>query len=195
MRRTVAGIAVVILALIPALSGQSVDYSQKPLQSERSRSYDALHYLIKLRFDLDRKSFEGATTVTLSSFREGLEACVLDAEEFVVTSVVSDYGMPLKFEQSEKELKVVLPRPAKYGEIVTFTCRYNGREPRQGLKFVDETPDNPRLVWSDSWPDNVHHWFPCYDYPNDKATSEILATVPAGLKVAANGRNVVVSED
>ena len=195
MRRTVAGIAVVILALIPALSGQSVDYSQKPLQSERSRSYDALHYLIKLRFDLDRKSFEGATTVTLSSFREGLEACVLDAEEFVVTSVVSDYGMPLKFEQSEKELKVVLPRPAKYGEIVTFTCRYNGREPRQGLKFVDETPDNPRLVWSDSWPDNVHHWFPCYDYPNDKATSEILATVPSGLKVAANGRLVGVAED
>src|SRR4030042_798223 len=103
--------------------------------------------------------------------------------------------MPLKFEQSQRELKVALPRPAKYGEIVTFTCRYNGREPRQGLKFVDETPDNPRLVWSDAGPDNVHHCFPCYDYPNDKATSEILATVPSGLKVAANGRLVGVAED
>jgi aminopeptidase N len=195
MRKSLAGIAVVVLALIPVLSGQTVDYAKKPLQSERSRSYDALHYLITLKLDLDRKSFEGATTVTLSSFREGLEACVLDAEEFAVTSVVDEYGTPLGFEQSDKELKVVLPRPAKFGEIVTFTCEYNGREPRKGLKFVDETPENPRLVWSDSWPDNVHHWFPCFDYPNDKATSEIIATVKSGLRVAANGRLVGVAED
>ena len=195
MRRTFAGIAIALLALVPALSGQAVDYSQKPLQSERSRSFDALHYLVKIALDLDRKSFEGATTVTLSSFRDGLEACVLDAEEFAVTSVVDEYGAPLRFEQSDKELKVVLLRPAKFGEIVTFTCKYNGREPRKGLQFVDETPENPRLVWSDSWPDNVHHWFPCFDYPNDKATSEIVATVPSGLKVAANGRLVGVDED
>ena len=195
MRRTFAGIAVALLALVPALSGQAVDYSQKPLQSERSRSFDALHYLVKIALDLDRKSFEGATTVTLSSFRDGLEACVLDAEEFAVTSVVDEYGSPLRFEQSDKELKVVLLRPAKFGKIVTFTCKYNGREPRKGLQFVDETPENPRLVWSDSWPDNVHHWFPCFDYPNDKATSEIVATVKAGLKVASNGRLVGVFED
>ena len=195
MRRTFAGIAVALLALVPALSGQAVDYSQKPLQSERSRSFDALHYLVKIALDLDRKSFEGATTVTLSSFRDGLEACVLDAEEFAVTSVVDEYGAPLRFEQSDKELKVVLLRPAKFGEIVTFTCKYNGREPRKGLQFVDETPENPRLIWSDSWPNNVHHWFPCFDYPNDKATSEIVATVPSGLKVAANGRLVGVDED
>ncbi|NTV81643.1 MAG: M1 family metallopeptidase, partial [Candidatus Aminicenantes bacterium] len=157
MRRTLTVIAVVILAFATALPGQTIDYSKKPLQSERSRSYDAFHYLIKLKLDLDRKSFEGATTVTLSSFRDSLEACVLDAEEFTVTSVVDDYGTPLKFEQSDRELKVVLTRPAKFGEMVTFTCVYDGREPREGLKFVDETPDNPRLVWSDSWPNNVHH--------------------------------------
>jgi len=195
MRRTLTVIAVVILALVTALPGQTVDYSKKTLQSERSRSYDALHYLVKIALDLDRKSFAGAATVTVSSFVEGLERCVLDAEEFTVTSVVDEYGMPLRFKQSDKELAVVLARPARFGENVTFTCRYDGREPREGLKFVDETPDNPRLVWSDSWPNNVHHWFPCFDYPNDKATSEIVATVKAGLKVASNGRLVGVFED
>ncbi len=195
MERKLAVIAVAILALGQVLPGQTVDYAGKPLQSERSRSYDALHYLIKLDLDLDRKSFEGAATVTLSSFKDGLEACVLDAEEFAVTSVVDDYGAPLKFTQSDKALEVVLARPAKFGEIVTFTCRYGGRNPRKGLRFVDETPDNPRLVWSDSWPDNVHHWFPCFDYPNDKATSEVVATVKSGLKVASNGRLVGVFDD
>lgn len=195
MRRRSLSLAASVLALALVLPGQTVDYAKKPLQSERSRSYDALHYLIKIRLDLDRKSFEGATTVTLSSFRDGLEVCVLDAEELTVTSVADDYGAPLRFEQSAKVLRVFLPRPAKFGETVTFTCAYNGREPREGLKFVDETVDNPRLVWSDSWPDNVHHWFPCFDYPNDKATTEIVATVAAGLKVAANGRLVGVTED
>jgi len=195
MRKMLAGIAASILALALALPGQTADFSKKPLQSERSRSFDALHYLIKIKLDLDRKSFEGTTTVTLSSFRDGLEACVLDAEEFAVTSVVNNDGLPLKFEQSTSELKIFLPRPAKFGETVTFTCEYKGRDPREGLKFADETPDNPRLVWSDSWPDNVHHWFPCFDYPNDKATTEIVATVPSGLKVAANGRLVGVAED
>ena len=195
MRRTLTVIAVAMMVLVTALPGQTIDYSKKTLQSERSRSYDALHYLIKLKLDLERKSFEGAATVTLSSLRAGLEACILDAEEFTVTSVVDEYGAPLRFERSDKELRVFLARPAKFGEIVTFTCAYNGREPRQGLQFVDESPDNPRLVWSDSWPDNVHHWFPCFDYPNDKATSEIVATVKSGLKVASNGRLVGVTED
>jgi aminopeptidase N len=195
MRRTFAVIGVVILTLVQALPGQTIDYAKKPLQSERSRSFDALHYLIKIALDLDRKSFAGTATITVSSFVDGLESCVLDAEEFTVSSVVDEYGAPLRFEQSDKELKVFLARPAKVGEVVTFACGYSGREPREGLKFVDETPENPRLVWSDSWPDNVHHWFPCFDYPNDKATSEILATVRTGLKVAANGRLVGVAED
>ncbi|HOW84581.1 MAG TPA: M1 family aminopeptidase [Candidatus Aminicenantes bacterium] len=195
MRRTLAAIAVVSLALVQALPGQTVDFSKKPLQSERSRSYDALHYLVKIGLDLDRKSFAGAATITASSFVEGLESCVLDAEEFAVTSVIDEYGTPLRFEQSDKELKVFLARPAKFGEILTFTCGYSGREPQKGLRFVDRSPDNPLMVWSDSWPDNVHHWFPCFDYPNDKATSEIVATVKSGLKVASNGRLVGVFED
>jgi hypothetical protein len=55
MKRTLTAIAVVILAFVTALPGQTTDYSKKTLQSERSRSYDALHYLIKLKLDLDRK--------------------------------------------------------------------------------------------------------------------------------------------
>ena len=183
------------VALILPVSGQTVDWSKKAIQSERSRSYDALHYLIKIRIDLDANAFEGATTVTLASLREGLVACVLDAEEFTVTAVVGDDGAPLAFDQRAKEIEVRLPRPFRYGEETSFTCFYRGRDPKAGLRFVAETEDNPGLVFSDSWPENVHHWFPCYDHPNDKATGEIVATVKQGLKVAANGRLVSAIED
>ena len=194
MRRR-ALLAVLVAALAWPALGQSVDWSAKPLRSERDRSYDALHYLVKIRLDLDGKAFEGAATVVAASLREGLETCVLDAEEFTVTSVLGADGRPLAFEQTPTELAVRLGRPYRIGEEMTFTCFYGGRDPKTGLKFVAETADNPRIVFSDSWPANVHHWFPCYDYPNDKVTNEIVATVERGLKVAANGRLVGAFED
>jgi len=191
--------AALLLALALAAPGQQpqnpVDWSTKPLQSERTQTYDALHYLIKIWVDLDQKSFGGETTVTVASLREGLKTVVLDAEEFKVASVRNDYGEPLTFSQSETELTVNLPAPAKLGEHVTFTVAYAGRDPKIGLRFMDATPDNPKIVFSDSFPVNVHHWFPCYDYPNDKVTNELVVTVKSGNKVGANGRLVGVTED
>jgi aminopeptidase N len=188
-------IAGMIAALGLPVSGQNIDFSKKPLQSERSRSYDALHYRIKINLDLDQKSFAGELTMTLSVLQDGLSICVLDAEEFSVSSVVGEWGDPLKFEQTEKELRVHLPRPYRFGESLSFTVAYRGRDPKIGLRFYEETPQNPRLVASDSWPDHVHHWFPCFDYPNDKVTHELAATVKTGYKVASNGRLVGVAED
>lgn len=191
--------AVLILFLLFALpwmaSGQDLNWSTKPLQTERTRFYDALHYIIRLRLDIDRKSFEGATTIIATSLREGLETFVLDAEEFKATSVIDAEGRKLSFEQTATELTVHLPRPYNFNEEIVFTCYYHGQNPKKGLIFITESTETPRMVFSDSWPDHVHHWFPCYDYPNDKVTNEIIATVERGLKVAANGRLVGVFED
>ena len=194
MRRCVGAVALV-LAFAAAAAAQQVDWSKKALQSERSRAYDALHYRIAIRLDLDLKSFEGETTVSLTALRDAFDTCVLDAEEFTVTRVVSDWGEPLKFEQSATQLTVHMARPLRLGETRSFTCYYSGKDPKVGLRFMAETPNNPGLVFSDSFPDHVHHWFPCFDYPNDKVTSEIVATVKSGLKVAANGRLLRVAED
>jgi aminopeptidase N len=112
-----------------------------------------------------------------------------------VTAVLSEDGLPLKFDQTAKELAVHLLRPYKFGEELSFTCFYHGQDPKIGLQFMAESVDNPQIVFSDSFPENVHHWFPCFDYPNDKVTNEIVATVKSGLKVAANGRLVSVIED
>lgn len=194
MKRTALGLILAVVLGLPA-AGQTVDWSAKAVQTERDRTYDALHYLIKIRIDLDGKAFDGSTTVTLASLRESLATCALDAEEFTVTSVLADDGAPLAFTQTDNALEVRLSRPLRFGEETSFTCFYSGRDPKAGLRFMAGTEDHPALVFSDSWPDNVHHWFPCYDYPNDKATSEIVATVRRGLKVAANGRLVSTVED
>jgi aminopeptidase N len=196
--RLVSRIAVIVLACVAVSSGaaaQQVDWSKKALQSERSRAYDALHYRVAITLNLEEKSFAGEATITLTSLRDHLETVVLDAEEFTVTKVVTEWGEPLEFSQSEKELSVRMRRPLMRGETRSFTCTYRGSDPKQGLKFVAETADHPALVYSDSWPNRVHHWSPCFDYPNDKVTNEIVATVSANLKVGANGLLVSAAAD
>ena len=65
---------------------------------------------------------------------------------------------------------------------MTFTCAYAAGIPRSACSSSTRRPTIPKLVFSDSWPDNVHHWFPCFDYPNDKVTNELIVTVKSGLQ-------------
>ena len=183
------------LALVILLYPQAVDIYKRPVQVERSRDFDFIHYLIRLDIDIGGKTFKGRMTATLRPLRESLEIVLLDAEEFKVGEVSTDQGEPLSFEQTQGRISVKLPRPFRHEETFSFTVAYEGREPKNGLRFYDASAERPAMVASDSWPYGVRHWFPCYDYPNDKATSEIIATVAAGNKVVANGRLVSVKED
>ena len=186
----------IILPLSPFSFSQDVDVYSRPLQRERSRDFDAIHYRIKIRFDEEKKSFWGENTITLTPLKDEFQTCVLDAEGYTVTSVLNQDFQPLKFQQAEDRLIVHLSKAHDYGDMISFTVFYQreniGKDDRSaGMRFIDETPDNPRLVVAGSAP----QWFPCYDYPNDKVTHEVILTVPCEYKALSNGRLRCVTED
>ena len=176
-------------------SAQKIDIYQRPKQVERSHDFDARHYRLTLMFDLDKKEFWGENEVTLNPLRDGFKTCVLDAEELVVTEVINYRKLPLQFEQADGKLAVHLLRAYDYGENVTFTIKYFAQDPHKGFFFSDETSRHPKMVSTDSWPNEARHWFPCYDYPHDKVTMELIATVKKPNKVLSNGRLVRVTEN
>jgi aminopeptidase N len=70
--------------------------------------------------------------------------------------------------------------------------------PRRGLYFVGPDasfPAKPLQAWTQGQDEDSKHWFPCYDSPNDKATSEVLVTVRRPFQALSNGRLVGVTED
>jgi aminopeptidase N len=185
-----------IAAAVPAfVAAQPAELLAKPAHFERSRDYDALHYRLVLVFDDKDKSYRGENTVTLASLKAGLAACALDAEGFTVTAAADAVGRPLAFAQSGKTLNVKLPAPLAYGETVSFTVSFFQKNPATGLKFVDASPRHPAQINTYSWPEDAHHWFPCFDDPVDKVTSEVIATVRGDFKVLSNGRLVGVVEN
>ena len=96
MKKKATGFAALLMALVLAAPGQTIDFSKKPVRPERSRTYDALHYLIKLKLDIDRKAFEGETTVTLAQgFPSGKHRLEISGSPLVPIAAIRAYRPPL----------------------------------------------------------------------------------------------------
>ncbi|MFC1640370.1 M1 family metallopeptidase [Gemmatimonadota bacterium] len=187
-------VALYLLTQAPVFA-QQIDVWSRPIQTERSRSVDFLHYRVSLTFDLDANVFSGDNLVTVTPFSDRVKHVELDAENLTIMSVIDDEGHTLQFEQSDTSVVVKFPTELSYGDTVNFTVAYRGEGSRDGFFFDDATDDHPQMVSTDSWPDEAHNWIPLYDYPNDKVTHELIVTVPEGNRVLSNGRLVGVTED
>jgi hypothetical protein len=51
-------------------------------------------------------------------------------------------------------------------------------------------PKGDDHFWTQGEPERHRHWFPGYDYPNERFTSEVICRVPQGMTVLSNGRLV-----
>jgi aminopeptidase N len=161
----------------------------------RSHDYDLIHQRIELsRFDWDRRSFEGRVTTRLGALRPAFDSVILDAGALLEITAVRTGARTLEFTRARDTLVIRLGRAIDMGDSITFTVDYHGRVRNgTGLTFIEPdsgAPARPRQLWSQGEADNNHHWFPTYDFPNDKLTWELVATVPGGFTAVSNGRLV-----
>ncbi|HXD48205.1 MAG TPA: M1 family aminopeptidase [Gemmatimonadaceae bacterium] len=156
----------------------------------RSHDYDLVHQRIALRdFNWDSTSFVGQVATTLVSRRAGLDSLILDAGGGLsIRSATAASGAALRTSHTRDTLVVYLPKPVGAGDTVRFTLDYDAHiKSGSGLTFIDQRPHTPRQLWSQGEDMNNHDWFPTYDFPNDKMTWEVDATVPAGYLAVSNG--------
>jgi len=160
---------------------------------DRSHDYDLVHQRIEVGgFDWDSTAFRGRVVTELVARRAGMDSVVLDAGHLLRIRQVTDATGPLAFHNRGDTLVVLPRRPARFGDTLRFTMVYGGKvENGRGLTFIKEQgPHRPRQIWSQGEAMDNHLWFPTYDFPNDRATWELVATVPAGFTAVSNGRLV-----
>ena len=184
------------LLALAALAAGSVASAQNPnLESiandryTRSHDYDLVHQRIVVRdFNWDSTSFTGSVTTTLVALRPAMDSVVLDAGSLLDITRVAASGAALRSARHGDTLVVFFAKPAAFGDTLTFTIDYGGKvDNGQGLTYIDERPHTPRQIWSQGEDHNNHYWFPTYDFPNDKMTWQLEATVPAGYTAVSNG--------
>ncbi|HTI06431.1 MAG TPA: M1 family metallopeptidase [Gemmatimonadales bacterium] len=163
----------------------------------RSHDYDLIHQRIEVgNFNWDSTSFDGRVTTTLVARRAGLDSVILDAgAKLVLKSVTAGRaaGATLRTSRHGDTLVVYLAKPIGFGDTARFTIAYHGVvESGHGLTYINPEgrPHRPRQIWSQGEDHDNHYWFPTYDFPNDKMTWEVVATVPKGMNAVSNGRLV-----
>ncbi|HZS09606.1 MAG TPA: M1 family aminopeptidase [Blastocatellia bacterium] len=180
-----------------------------PEQQAPDRHFDLTHLSLDLHFDDEQETASGTATVTLRPLADGFTHFELDAAELDVTAVrlitagekgagESDEGQSsLAFETFQEKLAIELPRDYSRDETLTVEIAYSCR-PRKGLYFIkpdDKYPEKPRQIWSQGQTEDAHWWFPCSDLPQQKMTTEMIATVRSNFFALSNGRLVSVTEN
>ena len=166
------------LLFVSALPGQEI-FSPKDPGETPNRNYDVLHYKIEIKLDDTAKSVTGRVTTTFVPLFPALKTVVFDAGDMNIKSVKDAKGRDLKFTSSTSDVSIELDKPHSFRDTLQVTIEYSCK-PKQGLTFnnTDGAIKGKRpQIWSQGEDTTNHFWFPCYDYPNDKSTSEVIGTV------------------
>ncbi len=158
----------------------------------RDRPFAVEHIALEFSFNLARGELSGVATTTFRPRVDGLREAIFDAIELDVESVTDASGRALHFTVGDRTLRVDLGRPRSSRRRITTVVRYTAR-PRRGLYFnVPEAayPDRPRQIWTQGQAEDSAYYFPCFDYPGEKATSELTVTVPSSWFALSNGHLV-----
>ncbi len=182
--------------LVSTLSLAQSVFSVRGEGEARNRSYHVVHYRLEVSFDESKRMVIGKVTTTLVPFLPDLETVEFDAEEMQVKRVTMG-KRDLKFDVQPKMLAIHLDREYSFKDTITVAIEYSCT-PRRGLYFVQPDsgyPNKPWQIWTQGEDMDNHFWLPCYDFPNDMATSEVIATVPDKYVLVSNGKLFSVKEN
>lgn len=181
-------------ACLEAKSGAHRSALQKQINVPRGgtpnqESYDVKYYDLDLTFDRPTQNFYGnvamAATVT-----NPILTCEIDCVFMLHVDSVKVNNVSAPFGTTGLILTVSFPKVLQPGETFTVRTFYHSTEPELawwGLHFVDF--QGYPIVGNLSEPFYSRTWWPCKDFPHDKADSiDITITYPSNQFCSSNGK-------
>ncbi|MBE2287296.1 MAG: HEAT repeat domain-containing protein [Prosthecobacter sp.] len=155
----------------------------------RDRRVDILHVKLDVTPDFAKRTVAGTTTLRFKPIALPLTKLELDAIDLSIAEVKAEGAKVAEHEVTNDKLIVSFASPVAPDSEVTLTVRHSA-QPEHGLYF--RTPEmgykaGDTQVWSQGEAEEHRFWFPSYDYPNERFTSEVICHVPKGMTVVSNG--------
>jgi aminopeptidase N len=155
----------------------------------RTAPFDVEHYALDIALDPTARSIAATCRVRLWSRVDGLEHVELDLERLTVRAVHDSDGRELEFAQRGGTLRIEPEHALRRGEDLELCIEYGGK-PAKGLWFSDEHAGVATQVFTQGECEDARWWFPCFDEPSDRATSEVRVELPRGWTSLAAGERV-----
>lgn len=173
------------------LTKRKTFYSEStPTRWSRSRVVDVKHIKLDIAVDLEGKSIRGTSSLTFSAITEDVTSITLDAMDMEIGTLESDAGIPLSHNYDGERLRIDFSGALPYDKDITLKIPYSVSTPKAGAYFIapDEFYPNKKVeMWTQGQDEDSRFWYPCFDYPNERLTSEIRVTVPARFNTLSNG--------
>ena len=169
--------------------------SLAPVDSSEHRRYapdreiDVMNLALDVTPDFKERSVKGQAIITFKPIARPLTDLALDAVDLTIESVTSTKTIQA-FQTTGQKLVVTFASPLPPGEETSLTVQYSA-EPAKGStsarrRWVTKPGDTHLFTQGEAI--EARHWYPCFDSPNEKFTSEITCRVPEGMTVLSNGR-------
>ena len=162
------------------------------------RTCDIVHIALTVQLDITQQTLRGTCATTVRAISEPVTSVALDAVDLHIAQARQASGQPGQFDYDGQRLVVHLATPLHSGNDTTITIDYSVTRPRLGLYFISPDaayPAKPIQVWTQCQDEDARYWFPCFDAPNERATSEITITVPQPYFALSNGRLLDTTRD
>ena len=156
----------------------------------RDRRADILHVKLDVTPDFAKRTVSGTATLRFKPIALPLEKLELDAVDLKITSITAAGAQVAEHQVTEDKLIITFTQAIAPDAEATVAVTYSAVQPDHGLYF--RTPEmgykaGDTQVWSQGEAEEHRFWFPSYDYPNERFTSEVICHVPKGMQVISNG--------
>ena len=159
----------------------------------RASNYDVQNYIIRADFDRGKQKVIGDTTVSLKPLKADFRVVDLDAVELNFQSVkLEPSGNDLQFKTVGGKVIVTLDKAYSPDETISIRFKYTTTAPKKGVYFRDgdtnkQGAGHSSQIWSQGEAEEARYWFPSFDFPSDKATTEEYITAEKDETVIGNG--------
>jgi len=155
----------------------------------RVAEFDVEHYAIDLELNPVARRIDGECRVRLFALDQTLETVSLDLRGLDVFEARDELGRAVAFEHRGASLALQLASPLAPHASTELAIRYGG-SPSAGLWFVRERDGAATQVYTQGECEDSQAWFPCFDVPSERATSEIRVVMPRAWRSLAAGEFV-----
>ncbi len=184
MPRLLLSLAIALIA-VPALA------QSDPRQYAPDPQVDYTHLKLEIDMQPEDKAFDAVETLRFTTLGVPLERLELDGVGMTIDSVEGEHVDSFRHDGKRLLVRFKQPLEPRSEHEIVFT--YRVENPADGMTFAlpDEAyPDRPLMVHTQGQPEQNRNWVICHDYPNEFLTTEMVVTVPDGLKVLANGERL-----
>ena len=164
----------------------------QPVRYPREQQFKIEHLTLEVEPFFELRRIKAKATYKILPMLNAVSTITLDAVDLEFKHVLVN-GKKANFETFQNNVRIDLGFDLNAAAIVGIEYEAS---PKKGLYFrgpIKSDPDRTVHLFTQGQAEDSKYWYPAYDAPNMRFTSEMLVIAPEGMLVVANG-NLVSNE-